>query len=75
MLVLGAAAYVFASDVIPAVPGTLNYVEGQAAFGTQTLNDNSVGSAEFKTGQLLKTGRGGVAPGLIRHKLGCRPVG
>ncbi len=42
----------------PALPGTLNYVEGQAAIGSQTLSANSVGSANLQTGQTLTTQAG-----------------
>lgn len=41
-----------------AVPGTLNYVEGQAAIGSQTLSSKSVGEAELQPGQVLDTQNG-----------------
>jgi FecR-like protein len=41
-----------------ALPGTLNYVEGQASIGDQTLNSKSVGSVDLQTGQTLRTGAG-----------------
>jgi hypothetical protein len=41
-----------------AMPGTLNYVEGQASMGEQQLNSKSVGSAELQNGQILSTGNG-----------------
>jgi hypothetical protein len=41
-----------------ALPGTLNYVEGQANIGDQTLNAKSVGSIELQTGQSLQTENG-----------------
>jgi FecR protein len=41
-----------------AVPGTLNYVEGQAAIGSETLNPKSIGSAELESGQSLTTENG-----------------
>jgi FecR protein len=41
-----------------ALPGTLNYVEGQASIGDQTLNSKSVGSVDLQTGQTLSTGTG-----------------
>jgi FecR protein len=41
-----------------ALPGTLNYVEGQAKIGSDTLNANSVGSATLGNGQSLETGNG-----------------
>ncbi len=42
----------------PALPGTLNYVEGQATIGNQTLDSKSVGSVDLLTGQTLTTGNG-----------------
>ena len=42
----------------PALPGTLNYVEGQAAIGDQTLNAKSVGSVDLQAGQTLTTQTG-----------------
>jgi hypothetical protein len=41
-----------------AVPGTLNYVEGQASIGDQTLDSNAVGNAGLQNGQVLETGDG-----------------
>jgi hypothetical protein len=41
-----------------ALPGTLNYVEGQVSMGQQTLDAKSIGSAELQPGQLLTTGNG-----------------
>jgi len=41
-----------------ATPGTLNYVEGQASIGDQTLDSKAVGSAELQNGQVLATGNG-----------------
>lgn len=41
-----------------ATPGTLNYVEGQASMGNQSLDSKSVGSAELQTGQILATENG-----------------
>jgi FecR-like protein len=42
----------------PALPGTLNYVEGQAAVGTEALNAKSVGSVSLQSGQTLTTETG-----------------
>lgn len=42
----------------PALPGTLNYVEGKAAIGDQALNAKSVGSVDVETGQTLTTETG-----------------
>jgi hypothetical protein len=41
-----------------ALPGTLNYVEGNAAIGSQTLDSKSPGSAELQPGQSLVTENG-----------------
>jgi FecR protein len=41
-----------------AVPGTVNYVEGQVALGSQSLDSKAVGSAEVGPGQSLTTGTG-----------------
>lgn len=42
----------------PALPGTLNYVEGQAAVGDQALKAKSVGSVTLEAGQTLTTETG-----------------
>ncbi len=42
----------------PALPGTLNYVEGHAAVGTEALNAKSVGSVSLESGQTLTTQTG-----------------
>jgi FecR-like protein len=42
----------------PALPGTLNYVEGQASIGDEVLNSKSVGSVDLAVGQTLTTGTG-----------------
>jgi hypothetical protein len=42
----------------PALPGTVNYVEGQAAIGTAALSAKSVGSANLEAGQTLTTQAG-----------------
>ncbi len=41
-----------------AMPGTLNYVEGQVSIGDQTLNSKDVGTADLQDGQVLDTGNG-----------------
>jgi len=41
-----------------AMPGTLNYVEGQASMNDQALGTKSVGNAELENGQILETGNG-----------------
>jgi len=40
------------------MPGTLNYVEGQASIGDQTLDSHAVGNANLQNGQVLETGNG-----------------
>src|ERR1700721_1092803 len=42
----------------PALPGTLNYVEGQAAVGTDALSAKSVGSVDLQAGQTISTQTG-----------------
>jgi hypothetical protein len=42
----------------PALPGTVNYVEGQASIGDEVLNSKSVGSVDLAVGQTLTTGTG-----------------
>lgn len=41
-----------------ALPGTLNYVEGQANVGDQTLNAKQIGSVELQAGETLDTQSG-----------------
>jgi len=41
-----------------ALPGTVNYVEGQASIGNEMLDAQSVGSADLQTGQTLTTRNG-----------------
>jgi len=41
-----------------AVPGTLNYVEGQVSLGSQPLNSKSIGSAVLESGQSITTENG-----------------
>ncbi len=48
------------TDARATLPGTLNYVEGQAAFGRQTLDAKSVGSTTLNAGQSLTTDDGRV---------------
>ncbi|MCU1333671.1 MAG: hypothetical protein JWM08_2663 [Candidatus Angelobacter sp.] len=43
-----------------ALPGALNYVEGQANIGPDSLNADSVGSTTLQPGQTLATGNGKV---------------
>ena len=46
------------ADRHTAMPGTLNYVEGQASIGEQTLDSHAVGNADLQNGQVLETGNG-----------------
>lgn len=41
-----------------AAPGTLNYVEGNASIGVESLNSTSVGSAQLDAGETLTTRNG-----------------
>ena len=41
-----------------AVPGSINYVEGQVSIGTQILDSKSIGTAELETGASLSTQKG-----------------
>lgn len=56
-VILSAPAFA-SSDAHSALPGTLNYVEGQANIGSDTLNAQSIGSATLEPGQTLDTGNG-----------------
>jgi FecR protein len=42
----------------PAVPGTLNYVEGQVSINGQIVNELSAGSTQLHEGQVVATGNG-----------------
>jgi hypothetical protein len=46
------------TDRHTAIPGTLNYIEGQATIGDEALNAKSVGSADVQDGQSLTTDKG-----------------
>jgi hypothetical protein len=54
---------------LPPQPGTVNYIEGQAAIGNQALTDKSAGSATLAAGQSLSTENGRaeilLAPGVF----------
>jgi hypothetical protein len=60
--VLAAASLVQAwgtsADTHVALPGTLNYVEGQASIGSQALDSSSVGTAQLGSGETISTGNG-----------------
>jgi hypothetical protein len=43
---------------VPAHPGMLNYVEGQADIDGKAVTNKSVGSADVEQGQVLETGKG-----------------
>ena len=47
------------SDKLP-VPGTVNYVEGQASIGMESLNAKSAGAVALQPGQTLTTQQGNV---------------
>src|SRR5579863_1088754 len=42
----------------PAVPGTVNYVEGTVTLQNQTINGRNVGSAQLNPGEVLATQAG-----------------
>jgi FecR-like protein len=56
--VLSVPAWGTNSDTHLALPGTLNYVEGQASIGNETVNAKSIGSADLQAGQALITQNG-----------------
>lgn len=47
-----------ASAASSAIPGTLNYVEGQVAVAGQTVTSHSVGTVQVGPNQVLETGQG-----------------
>jgi len=51
---LGSPAF----GVNTALPGTINYVEGQAQIGPEMLNSKSVGAEDLQAGQTLSTDKG-----------------
>src|SRR6516164_5976669 len=56
--VLAAPAWGASTSANAAVPGTLNYVDGQVSMGKQALDSKSIGSAELQSGQSLATENG-----------------
>src|SRR5262249_14280123 len=60
IILLAALVSVPAWGSSTALPGTLNYVEGQASFGNQVLDSHSVGSAHLQAGQTFETQDGRV---------------
>ncbi len=60
---LGALAASFlaaipAAAASSAIPGTVNYIEGQVAVAGQTVTSQSVGSVQLQPNQVLETGQG-----------------
>src|ERR1700761_105192 len=55
---LFAPALVLGQSANPAVPGALNYVEGQVSINGQAVNWLSVGSSVLHQGQVVETGNG-----------------
>ena len=53
-----ATPYAAQRDAHVALPGTLNYVEGQATMGDDQLNADSIGSATLANGETLQTDNG-----------------
>jgi hypothetical protein len=58
IILLAALVSVPAWGSSTALPGTINYVEGQVSIGNQALKADSVGSAELQAGQTLTTANG-----------------
>lgn len=56
-VILSAPAFA-APDAHSALPGTLNYVEGQVNIGQDSLSANSIGSTMLEPNQTLETGNG-----------------
>ena len=54
------APVALAQTANPAVPGTINYIEGTASINGRVLNQQSVGSVSLQPGQLLQTANGRV---------------
>jgi len=56
--ILCAPAWADVTSAKTAVPGTLNYIEGQASIGDQALNSKSIGTAELQPGESVVTEKG-----------------
>jgi hypothetical protein len=56
-VILSAPAFA-TPDAHSALPGTLNYVEGQAHIGQDSLNANSIGNETLRPGETLATDNG-----------------
>src|SRR6202000_691578 len=58
MATLLAPALVLGQSANPAVPGTLNYVEGQVSINGQIVNEMPAGSTQLHEGQVVATENG-----------------
>lgn len=56
--ILALPAFGSDSNANAAVPGSINYVEGQVSIGTKALDSKSIGSVELQTGESLTTENG-----------------
>lgn len=56
--ILSAPSWGSETSAQSAVPGTVNYVEGQVSISGQALNSKSIGTAELQPGQSLVTEKG-----------------
>ena len=54
----------WSQNPLPARPGSINYVEGQAAIGSETLSTTAIGSVELGKDQILTTQAGRVSTAL-----------
>lgn len=57
-VLLSASSWASPSAANTALPGTLNYVEGQAALGKQPVDSSQIGNLTLKDGQSLTTNQG-----------------
>ena len=55
---LSAPAWAISTSANPALPGTLNYLEGNASLDGEILNSKSIGSVDLQPGQFLDTRTG-----------------
>src|ERR1700753_530571 len=58
LVTLLAPALMLGQSADPAVPGTLNYVEGQVSINGQIVNELSAGSTQMHEGQVVATRNG-----------------
>jgi hypothetical protein len=56
--ILSAPAWAGDASTRPAVPGTLNYVEGKVSIGAQSVDTKAIGTAQLDAGQSLTTQKG-----------------